>query len=128
MPLKAPKRNNMKDQSNIAFHSDNLSLEEVKLLLYNQIPDEMNQYKPSLQKALNAIVLSLITYQLNNDNPSPLVPQLLCPSSILGDKRRPPAIKEMSHLVLDAKFHWFILQNIWTRRNLVTSSVSLNEV
>ena len=45
----------VKDQSNIKFHSNNQSLDQVKLLLHIPIPDEMNQYKPSLQKALEAI-------------------------------------------------------------------------
>lgn len=45
----------MKDHSNIKFHSNNQSFDQVKSLLHIPIPDEMNQYKPSLQKALEAI-------------------------------------------------------------------------
>ncbi|RGB26243.1 hypothetical protein C1646_770688 [Rhizophagus diaphanus] len=45
----------VKVQSNIKFHSNDQSLDQVKLSLHIPIPDEMNQYKPSLQKALEAI-------------------------------------------------------------------------
>jgi hypothetical protein len=45
----------MKDQSNIKFHSNNQNLNQVKLLLYIPVSNKMNQYKPSLQKALEAI-------------------------------------------------------------------------
>ncbi|RIA98890.1 hypothetical protein C1645_812216 [Glomus cerebriforme] len=45
----------MKDKSNIKFHCNDQSLEEATMLLNSLIPDEMNQYKPSLQKALKAI-------------------------------------------------------------------------
>ena len=45
----------MKDKSNVGFHSNDQSLGEAKLLLNSPIPDEMNRYKPPLQKALEAI-------------------------------------------------------------------------